>query len=217
MPAATNSTRAPGIGLLADAHPERRDGDKNTVVVGRRPRKADAYERSPTPISKQHKPEAAKQLWRDEITLLMKHNFTPEEKRGIKASFSEERKAIRKGGSDLASVRKELASKRNRLASEASKRGPERGKVKVGGGGRGSMGKRGSGNSRPKSNSDRNARKAGFQEECRIAHSARCSGAQALERVREREEKHRHIIYIELRKWANQNQGGRGALSANRP
>ena len=112
--------------MLADAHPERRDRDKDTVVVERRASKADAYERSPAPISKQHKPEAAKQLWRDEITLLMKHNFTPEEKREIKASFSEERKATRKGGSDLVSVRKELASKRERLASQASARGPER-------------------------------------------------------------------------------------------
>ena len=145
--------------MLADAHPERRDGDKDTVVAERRPRKADAYERSPAPMPKQHKPEAAKQVWRDEITLLMKHDFTPEEKREIKASFKEERKAIQKGGSDLPSVRKELASKRDRLASEASKRGPERGKVKVGGDGRGSMGKRGSGTSRPKSNSERNARK----------------------------------------------------------
>ena len=81
MPAATNSTRAPGIGLLADAHLERRDGDKDTVVVERRPRKADAYERSPAPIPKQHKPEAAKQVWRDDMKPLMKHNFTPEEKR----------------------------------------------------------------------------------------------------------------------------------------
>ena len=93
----------------------------------------------------------------------MKHDFTKEEKGEIQASFSEERKVIQKGGSDLPSVRKELASKRDRTASEASKRGPERGKVKVGGG-RGSMGKRGSGESRPKSNSERNARKAGFKK-----------------------------------------------------
>ena len=72
------------------------------------------------------------------------------------------------------------------------------------------MGKRGSGNSRPKSNSERNARKAGFKKNAG-AHTPRCSGAAPLERVREREQKHRHIIYIELRKWANQNQGGRGA------
>ena len=97
-------------------------------VAERRARKADAYERSPAPIPEQHKPEAAKQLWRNEMKLLMKHNFTTEEKREIKASFSEERKATRKGGSDLASVRKELAAKRARLASEASKRGPEGGR-----------------------------------------------------------------------------------------
>ena len=96
MPAATNSTRAPGIGLLADAHPEHRDKDK--VVAERRPRKADAYERSPAPIPKQHKPEAAKQVWRDEMKRLMNHDFTTEEKREIKASFSEERKATRKAG-----------------------------------------------------------------------------------------------------------------------
>ena len=147
--------------MLADAHLERRDGDKDTVVVERRPRKANAYERSPAPISKQHKPEAAKQLWRNEITLLMKHDFTKEERREIKANFSEERKATRKGGSDLASVRKELASKRERVASEASARGPERRKVKVGGGGSGS--KRGSGPMRPVDKDAKNARRAGFR------------------------------------------------------
>ena len=71
------------------------------------------------------------------MKLLVKHNFAPEQKREIKASFKEERRAIRKRGSDLPSVRKELASKRDLTASEASKRGPERGKVKVGGGGEG--------------------------------------------------------------------------------
>ena len=80
----------------------------------------------------------------------------------IKASFSEERKAIRRGGSDLASVRKELASKRDRLASEASARGPENGKVKVGGGGSGS--KRGSGPRRPVDRDAKNACKAGFKK-----------------------------------------------------
>ena len=104
----------------------------------------------------------AKQLWRNEITLLVKHDFTKEEKREIKASFSEERKAIRRGGSDLASVRKELASKRDRLASEASARGPENGKVKVGGGGSGS--KRGSGPRRPVDRDAKNACKAGFKK-----------------------------------------------------
>ena len=41
--------------MLADAHPKRRDRDKDTVVAERRPRKANAYERSPAPIPEQHK------------------------------------------------------------------------------------------------------------------------------------------------------------------
>ena len=60
------------------------------------------------------------------------------------------------------SVRKELASKRERIASETSARGPENGKVKVGGGGSGS--KRGSGPRRPVDRDAKNARKAGFKK-----------------------------------------------------
>ena len=96
------------------------------------------------------------------MKLLMKHDFTKEERREIKANFSEERKATRKGGSDLASVRKELASKRERVASEATARGPKRRKVKVGGGGSGS--KRGSGPMRPIDRDAKNARRAGFKK-----------------------------------------------------
>ena len=59
-------------------------------------------------------------------------------------------------------MRKELASKRESVASEASKRGPENGKVKVGGGGSGS--KRGSGPRRPVDRDAKNACKAGFKK-----------------------------------------------------
>ena len=59
-------------------------------------------------------------------------------------------------------MRKELASKRESVASEASKRGPENGKVKVGGGGSGS--KRGSGPRRPVDRDAKNARRAGFEK-----------------------------------------------------
>ena len=131
----------------------------------------------------QHKPEAAKQVWRDEITLLMKHDFT-RSKREIKASFKEERKAVQKGGSDLPSVRKELASKRDRIASEASKRGPENGKVKVGGGGSGS--KRGSGPRHPVDRDAKNARKAGFKKNAGAHTLPRgwCAGVRESERER---------------------------------
>ena len=42
--------KGPGIGYLKPALPERRDGDGDTVVGERRPRKADQYEKSPLPV-----------------------------------------------------------------------------------------------------------------------------------------------------------------------
>ena len=42
--------KGPGIGYLKPDLPERRDGDGDTVVAERRPRKADEYETSPLPF-----------------------------------------------------------------------------------------------------------------------------------------------------------------------
>ena len=59
-------------------------------------------------------------------------------------------------------MRKELASERERLASEASARGPENGKVKVGGGGSGSREGADPG-ARPVDRDAKNARRTGFK------------------------------------------------------
>ena len=42
--------KGPGIGYLKPDLPERRDGDGDTVVAERKPRKADQYQRSPLPV-----------------------------------------------------------------------------------------------------------------------------------------------------------------------
>ena len=42
--------KGPGIGYLKDVVPERRDGDGDTVVAERRPRKADEFKKSPEPV-----------------------------------------------------------------------------------------------------------------------------------------------------------------------
>ena len=47
-----------GIGHLKPDMPERRDGDGDTVVAERRPRKADEFKRSPLPVPEKYQAQA---------------------------------------------------------------------------------------------------------------------------------------------------------------
>ena len=55
----------------------------------------------------------------------MRYNFTKEEKKELKSTYAEERKAIRAGGDDLNRIRQELAETRQAIIDAASERGPK--------------------------------------------------------------------------------------------
>ena len=59
--------KGPGIGYLKPDRPNRRDGDGDTVVQERRPRKGDQYNPSPLPISERAKRPAAGGRQRDRL------------------------------------------------------------------------------------------------------------------------------------------------------
>ena len=83
--------RGPEIGFLADSMPERRDGDKDTVVAEQRPRKADAFQSSPAPVPERHRQAVAGRLGMVEAKMLTQHKFTPDEKRAIKRTLAREK------------------------------------------------------------------------------------------------------------------------------
>ena len=83
--------RGPEIGFLADSIPERRDGDKDTVVAEQRPRKADAFQSSPAPVPERHRQAVAGRLGMVEAKMLTQHKFTPDEKRAIKRTLAREK------------------------------------------------------------------------------------------------------------------------------
>ena len=74
--------RGPGIGFLADSMPERRDGDKDTVIAERRPRKADTIRPSPAPVPERHHSGAADWLGMVEAMLLMQHKVHTRRREG---------------------------------------------------------------------------------------------------------------------------------------
>ena len=76
----------PGIGELKTENPSRRDGDNDTVVAERRPRKADVYEPSPLPLPESAK--ARKERWERTKAFMLEKD----------AGKQKERKRKRSGG-----------------------------------------------------------------------------------------------------------------------
>ena len=75
--------KGPGIGYLQTARPDRRDGDSDTVVQERRPRKSDQYKSSPLPI-----PERAKNLAARTVAAEKRAKGNSQKKPKLKASPS---------------------------------------------------------------------------------------------------------------------------------
>ena len=120
--------RGPGIGFLADSMPERRDGDKDTVVAERRPRKTDTIRPSPAAVPERHRQAAANRLAMAEAKMLTQHNFTHDEKKELKCAFTREKKLITSGKSDPG-LAQELEKERARPVEEAGKRSPRKPKT----------------------------------------------------------------------------------------
>ena len=108
--------------------PERQEGDKDTVVAERHPRKADTIRPSPAPVPERHRSGAADWLGMMEAKLLIQHNFTHDEKKALKSTYAREKKLITSGKSDPA-LTQELEKERTRLIEEAGKRGPRKPKT----------------------------------------------------------------------------------------
>ena len=79
--------------------PERRDGDKDTVVAERRPRSTDTIRPSPAPVPERHRSGAPDWLGMVEAKMLTQHNFTHDEEKALKRTYAREKKPITSGKS----------------------------------------------------------------------------------------------------------------------
>ena len=114
--------RGPGIGHLKEDMPERRDGDKDTVVAERRPRKSDDYTPSPTPVPQHLRPQALVAAEQAQASVLTRTPLTREEAKRVREIGARERHAIRKGGEDASAARVALAQERTEIVRTANQR-----------------------------------------------------------------------------------------------
>ena len=113
--------RGPGVGTLASETPGRVDGvdrDADTVVVERRPRKADKVQISPEPVPAHIRAKVQDELKQQQIKTLTQVPLTREEKTRVNQLFKEEI-AVVKAGHD----RSEASSERESIIAAAKKRG----------------------------------------------------------------------------------------------
>ena len=108
--------------------PERLEGDKDTVLAERRPRRADTIRPSPAPVPERHRSGAADWLGMRRPRCSRSTTFTHDEKKALKRTYAREKKLITSGKSDPA-LTQELEKERTRLSEEAGKRGPRKPKT----------------------------------------------------------------------------------------
>ena len=108
----------PGVGTLASETPGRVDRDADTVVVERRPRKADKVKISPEPVPAHIRAKVQDELKQQQIKALTQVPLTREEKTRVNQLYREEIAAV-KAGRD----RSEASSERENIIAAAKKRG----------------------------------------------------------------------------------------------